>query len=71
MNGPRAAVGHMPFQGHRTQAQIIAQEGRYAQLPWCPPEYRETYKLIRRTGYSAAEARPMIETLIEYDRSRR
>jgi hypothetical protein len=23
---PRAAVGHMPFPGHRTQAQVKAQE---------------------------------------------
>ncbi|WOF43788.1 hypothetical protein KNJ79_02150 [Sphingopyxis indica] len=40
-------------------------------LAWCPPEYRDEYKrLIKRQNIPAAEARRMIEAMIEADARR-
>lgn len=68
--GPVPAKGHMPFPGHRTLKQVREDETRHAQLPWCPIEYRENYLHLRRKGWSAAEARPLIEQLIKADKRR-
>ena len=58
MNG--AAIGHMPFAGHRNQKQVREDEEARAirrrlgnpnlsrdQLPWCPREYRDEYQRLR------------------------
>lgn len=68
MSGPRPAVGHMPFPGHRTQEEVLRDEQRYDQLPWCPPAYRDMYRQLRRNGWPASECRPMVERLIERER---
>lgn len=66
MIGPRPAIGHMPFPGHRTQAEVREDEERratnaYDQLAWCPREYRNLYRRLRQKGWPAYEARPLIE----------
>lgn len=35
-----------------------------AKLPWCPPEYVETYRLLRRKGIPVADARAATEAEI-------
>lgn len=61
---PIAAEGHMPFPGHRTQQQVIEEAERYAQLPWCPPEYRPLYRKVR-AKCGGAEARRILKDHIE------
>lgn len=63
----RAATGHMPFKGHRTQQEVREDAKRYDQLPWCPSEYRPLYLRLRRKGFSAIEARPLVEAHIEIE----
>lgn len=67
----RPAVGHMPFPGHRNQREVLAETERNCQIPWCPPQYREAYRQLRRKGWLTHEARPMIEEQIETDARRK
>jgi hypothetical protein len=46
VHGPRAAVGHMPFEGHRTVAEIWAEEARED----------ETERLIRANRHALQAA---------------
>jgi len=41
-----------------------------ARLPWCPREYRQTYRDIRSKGLSVAEARQAVEAQVKADRNR-
>jgi hypothetical protein len=44
------------------QAKALAKPIPYHdQLPWCPAEFRDEYRRLRRKGLTAAEARPLIE----------
>lgn len=61
---------HMPFPGHRTCAEWIAEEDRHAQTPWCPHEYRALFAQLKRKGFSGAEARKMVEEQIATDARR-
>lgn len=66
----KPAKGHMPFKGHRTQAEVREAQARYDQLPWCPEEYREHYRALRRKGWAAPVAKRLILEQIETDRRR-
>lgn len=70
-----AAVGHMPFKGHRTQDQVPHDRdfpAYYDQLPWCPDEYKDQYRhLKRKCGFTADKARALIEEQMRLDTSRR
>lgn len=54
-----------------SQAKREARGPNYDQLPWCPKEYRDHYRSLRRKGLSAAKARPLIEEQINTDNRRR
>jgi hypothetical protein len=66
---PRAAIGHMPFAGHRTQEEVREDEERmrYGYQLWCPEDYRSWYIELRRQGFTAIEGRAFIEEQIAAD----
>jgi hypothetical protein len=67
-----AAIGHMPFAGHRNQKQVREDDERKDPSLWCPPEYRAHYNLLQTScRLSAADARSLIEDQISMDGQRR